>query len=234
MHSQSYVRTEYHGHVQISESCCSWNETLCSKWRFSDTFSLRWCPETNENEHWCTSWGSHRWLLAHWWRQVTIWNLNQWNMMRVAQQKAPEGHVWVQGRQTKKQVTTRPGNIWAENGQTCEKALSAKLKINGLKKIPKWTLRGNSGAFTVFRTIVNLKNKKQCQKLIGNEEGFNEALQSHHTSPPERFKLAATPCKWMVWQKNEQTEFFMIKARSREHDRWIETNSNHKEYRKDS
>ena len=38
----------------------------------------------------------------------------------------PEGHLWVQGRLTKKQVTIRPGTILPENGKTCRKALSAK------------------------------------------------------------------------------------------------------------
>ena len=56
---------EHSGKLHMSESCCSENKTLRSKGRFSDALALHWCPETNENEHWWTSWGYHRWLAEH-------------------------------------------------------------------------------------------------------------------------------------------------------------------------
>ena len=42
----------------------------------------------------------------HWNMDVTIFEL--------LNKDPPEGHMWAQGRLTKKQVTTRPGHIWPE------------------------------------------------------------------------------------------------------------------------
>ena len=53
---------KYYGRLHIS--CCTKNKTLCSEIRFSDTSESHWCPEINENERWCTSWGKHRGLLG--------------------------------------------------------------------------------------------------------------------------------------------------------------------------
>ena len=39
---------------------------------------------------------------------------------------------------------------------------------------------------------------EQCQKKIGDEESFSDALRSHHTSQPERFELGATLRKSFV------------------------------------
>ena len=38
----------------------------------------------------------------------------------------PEGHAWLQGRLTKKQVTTRPGNIWLEKWSNMSKSHQRK------------------------------------------------------------------------------------------------------------
>ena len=38
----------------------------------------------------------------------------------------PEGHMWVQGRRTNEQVSTRPGNLWPEEWSNMAKTFSAK------------------------------------------------------------------------------------------------------------
>ena len=57
---------------------------------------------------------------------------------RCSTKKPPEGLVWVQGRLTKKQVITRPGNMLAGRlVKHVKKALSAKTQIRGQKKNAK-------------------------------------------------------------------------------------------------
>ena len=56
----------------------------------------------------------------------------------------PEGHMWVQRRLTKKQVTTRPGNIWPDEWSNQKKWAEEKQN---------WTKRESNEAFTPFRTL---------------------------------------------------------------------------------
>ena len=53
-------------------------------------------------------------------------NLARCDTIRIAQQNPPEGPLWVQGRLTKKQVTSRPGHIWLEESSSMSKKLSAQ------------------------------------------------------------------------------------------------------------
>ena len=63
-----------------------------------------------------------------------------------------------------------------------------------MKKKQNWTRQENNEAFTSFRTmILIIRNHKQCQKQTVNKEGFSDALQSHRTNRPERFKLEGDP-----------------------------------------
>ena len=75
---------EHYEKLHISESCCLENKAVCSTERSSDTSELHWCPETNETDHWCTSWDNHRWLLEYRWRQVIVWTLDRCYNTRIA------------------------------------------------------------------------------------------------------------------------------------------------------
>ena len=45
---------------------------------------------------------------------------------------------------------------------------------------------------------------EQCKKKMENQECLSDALQRHHTSRLERFKLEATLCKWLVQDGKRQ------------------------------
>ena len=57
-----------------------------------------------------------------------------------------------------------------------------------------------------------MKKSYTRPKKIGSKEGLSDAMQSHHTSRPARFKA----WKSLVQDGNEETEFFMFKARRTE------------------
>ena len=56
--------------------------------------------------------------------------------------------MWVRGRLTKEQVTTRPGNIWPEQWSNMSKGSQRYATNKWAKEKPNWTLRENSEAFT--------------------------------------------------------------------------------------
>ena len=69
----------------------------------------------------------------------------------------PEGYMCVQGRLTKKQVTTRRGTVRPEESLNMSKG-SQRTAINQwLKKNQSWTPQENNEAFTAFRTILIMK-----------------------------------------------------------------------------
>ena len=74
---------------------------------------------------------------------------------------------------------------------------SAEPSINRLKKNQKLdAARERRSIYSIpdddlhYEEIVS-----NARRDIGNKEGLSDALQSHHTSRPERFKLGATQCK---------------------------------------
>ena len=67
----------------------------------------------------------------------------------------PEGCMWGQWRLTKKQVTTRPRNIWPEEETNMSKCLQRKA-INEWADKKSWTLRENNEACTLFQTMILL------------------------------------------------------------------------------
>ena len=58
--------------------------------------------------------------------------------------------MWVQGRLTRKQVTTGPGNFWPEDWSNMSKGSQrGAMKKWAEETKTNWTLRENSDAFTV-------------------------------------------------------------------------------------
>ena len=94
----------------------------------------------------------------------------------------PEAFVRVQ-RQTHEETGHNKTTSGQKNTQICQKVHSAKPQIN-VRKIGRWSWWWRNG--------------KHYQKKIGNKESLSDALHSHHTSQPERFKLGSTPCKRLV------------------------------------
>ena len=89
--------------------------------------------------------------------------------------------MWVQGRLSWKLATTRPGNIWPEEWSN----MSDNYQRRATKK---WAEEK-----TQIGCSESKDNSQTMQKETGNEGG--DAMQSHHTSQSERFKLEATLCK---------------------------------------
>ena len=119
-----------------------------------------------------------------------------------------------------------------KNGHQCRKTFSAKPWINGQKKKQKWTQREHNEALTLFQTNDRVCEDivEQCKTHSGHQESLSDALQSHQTSQPERFKLVATLCKWLVQNWNEKIEVFKFTEPSWEQqNHWTAKNWNHKE-----
>ena len=96
-----------------------------------------------------------------------------------------------------------------------------------VKNVGKLSAKSNQ-----WMGLMMMKPRTLPGEELGDRKSLSCALQSHPASQPERFKLGATLCKWLVWNGNEQVEFFMFKARSWEHDLWIAKNPNYKESRR--
>ena len=105
----------------VSGSCCSKDETLCSERRFFDTSEQAtidddWHMEGDKSK-------SKPWIGE--------------NTTHPAQQQSTSRYMWVQGRLTKKQVTTRPGNIWPEEWSNMSKGSQRKTKNEWVERKPK-------------------------------------------------------------------------------------------------
>ena len=166
--------------------------------------------------------------LEYWWRQVTVWTLDRCDN-ELLNKNPPKGHMWV-SKQTDKEVTARPGHIWPEEWSRMSRN-SQRKAINGCKKNPNWTLRESSARHLLSseRCSWLWGNHGYCHKKIGKKKSLSRTLRSHQTSQPERFKLEAPICKWLVKHLNEKIEFFMLKPRSRGHHQWIAKSSNYSE-----
>ena len=115
--------------------------------------------------------------------------------------------MWVHGRLTKKQVTTRPGHFWPEEwSRMSNNAQRKAIKTWRQKKTQIWTRWETNEVFLLFwrRILVMTIMHEQCKKKMENQECLSDALQRHHTSRLERFKLEATLCKWLVQDGKRQ------------------------------
>ena len=66
----------------------------------------------------------------------------------------PDGHMWVQGRLTKKRVTTTRSNICPE-WSNMSKGAQRKATNNWAEEEPTfWTRQENNEAFTTVRTMI--------------------------------------------------------------------------------
>ena len=201
----------YRWSLKISESCYSKDENpmfrrmvfryLCITLMFRDK------TETSIKR---TSWGEHRCSWEHGRRSVTVWTVGRWDTIRVAQRKSTRRTCvcvfkadWqrnrllqdldIFGSRMSKESQRRAINKWAE----------AKFQLDAARE--------QRGIYFFGRWAWSWGNYEQRQKKLGDEESLSEALQSHHTSQPERFKLEATLCKWLVSNQNEKIEFFISK-----------------------
>ena len=216
------------GRSRISESCCSKDETMFRK----TIFRYLWITSIFRDEQIqaVMYFVQRQSMITGRWRQVTVWSLDWCNTIRVAHQKPTRKQMWVQRRLTKKQVTTRPGNFWPEEGPTWQKASSVKPLISGQEKTQIGRCERTTKHFLHYGRGARLwENHDQRQKNIGDKECLNDALQNHPTSQPERFQMEATLCKRLVYNWNDMIEFIMFKASSWEHHHSIERNSNYKE-----
>ena len=120
-------------------------------------FDLLGCFETNKNKLWCIQEATidDYWhmdgdkSLSEPWISVTRFALLNKNL--------PEGYMCVQGRLTKKQVTTRRGTVRPEESSNMSKGSQRTAKNQWLKKNQSWTRQENNEAFTAFRTILIMK-----------------------------------------------------------------------------
>ena len=107
----------------------------------------------------------------------------------------PEGHMWVQGRLTKKQVTARPGHMWPEEWSNMSKRSQRKAINKWAEEKPNLDeAREQRHTCSIpddpdFDEIMNSARRK-----FGDEKSLSDALQSHQISQPERCNLGATSC----------------------------------------
>ena len=166
-------------------------EIMLKKDGFPILSELHWSPETNENElyvlHeatiddcWNSDWDKS---FSDLWVGVTRFEL--------LNKDPPEGHMWVQGRLSPKQVTKRPEYIWPDEWSNMSKnSCSEKPYVNGQKKNPNRRQRENDGEFPTEILLIERSRTTRGENWKSEE--------------PERFKLWAIVCEWLNKDSNEK------------------------------
>ena len=134
------------------------------------------------------------------WQTSHCLNPGRCDKIRVVQQKSSR-RDW---RRNKSQQDL--DTFGWKSGQACRKTLCANAQINGQKKNPNWTQRESNQAFTLFLTMILIR-RKSCTMPDDDpdQQSLSDALRSHQSSQPERFKLVATLCKWLVWNWSQKS-----------------------------
>ena len=121
--------------------------------------------------------------------------MDRCDTFRAAQQKSTR-RVNVGSRQTDEETGhNKTRKHLARRMVKHVRQLSAQShKEMGRRKKPKLDAARAKTTFTLLQTmILVMKTSQTMPKETGNEGG--DAMQSHHTSQSERFKLEATLCK---------------------------------------
>ena len=140
-----------------------------------------------------------------------------------------KGYIRVQGRLTKKQVTTRPGNIWPEQWSNMSKGSQRKTKNEWAERKPKLDdARDQRGIYSIpdngFGHEVIIDNAKRKQEI------------RRASAMPCKVATPANPngSSWRrpcasEWSKMEtkKAKLLMFKARSRKPYHRIANDSNH-------
>ena len=112
--------------------------------RFSDTSDLNSCPERQTKTGIAVL---HEATIDDYWNVDEDKSLSEpWmgvTRFELFNKNPPGGHMWVQGRLTKKQVPARSGHNWPEEWSSMPKGSQRKA----LNKRADWTLRENNEAF---------------------------------------------------------------------------------------
>ena len=120
--------------------------------------------------------------------------MDRCDTFRAAQQKSARG-VNVGSRQTDEETGhNKTRKHLARRMVKHVRELTAQSKKHGQKKKPKLDAARAKTTFALLQTmILVMKTSQTMPKETGNEGG--DAMQSHHTSQSERFKLEAALCK---------------------------------------
>ena len=190
---------EYYGRLRTSESRRSKNETLFRR----TTFRYFWIILVSRDKR--------KQVLMYFTRRpsmnVGLWIAKNhclncgsaWHVSRCSTEIHQSDMCGFKASRQRNWLLQELDIFGQESGQAFQNALSVKPWIDGQKKNPNWTQRESNEAFSVFRMMVlSFRKRWTMPEEIENKKNLSDAFQSHQTCQPERFKLTATLCKWLV------------------------------------
>ena len=184
----------------------------------------------NRETHWRTSCGKRKWFLEKLMELMEISHcLNSGSVRqgsRCSTKIDQEGHMWVQGRLTKKQVTIRHGHIWPEEWSRMSEHSRRRPTNEWAEEQPKldaarerrciyFFTRGN--LWTMQEEIWRQGAPQRCLAQSPNANPNGSSWERPHASDFSK-------TNW-----NAKFEVFMLNKRSWEQNHGVANNTNYKE-----